>query len=95
MAEIGGAWREHLERLATPAPDVSPVSSTNPRARIRRFSAVAPCYHGYMERLTRRQLVARGGAVAGAAALGSLALAREANRTGPRPAAPPEGPRGR
>ncbi len=33
-----------------------------------------------MQRLTRRQLVARGGAAAGAAALGSLALARELNR---------------
>lgn len=45
-----------------------------------------------MERLTRRRLIARGGGVAGAAALGSLALAREANRSGPHPAAPPEGP---
>jgi hypothetical protein len=25
MAEVAGAWREHLERLATPAPAVSPV----------------------------------------------------------------------
>ena len=45
-----------------------------------------------MERLTRRQLVARGGAVAGAAALGSLALARDANRSSAGPAAPPAGP---
>ena len=44
-----------------------------------------------MERLTRRQLVARGGAAAGAAALGSLALARDANRTQPGPPAPPAG----
>ena len=45
-----------------------------------------------MERLTRRQLVARGGVVAGAAALGSLAFARDANRSRPGPFAPPEGP---
>ena len=42
-----------------------------------------------MERLTRRQLVVRGGAVAGAAALGSLAVAREPNRSGPVVTAPP------
>jgi hypothetical protein len=41
-----------------------------------------------MERLTRRQLVVRGGAVAGAAALGSLAVAREADRSSGDPAAP-------
>jgi hypothetical protein len=45
-----------------------------------------------MERLTRRQLVARGSVVAGAAALGSLALARDANRIGSHPPAPPDGP---
>ena len=45
-----------------------------------------------MERLTRRQLVVRGGAVAGAAAFGSLAVAREANRSGPVVTAPPRGP---
>ena len=85
-----GAWREHLERLATPAPDVSPVALTRPA---RRGSAATPCYHGRsMERLTRRQLVARGGAVAGAAALGSLALAREANRSRPAPAGAAGGP---
>ena len=44
-----------------------------------------------MERLTRRQLVVRGGAVAGAAAFGSLAVAREANRSGPAVTAPPRG----
>ncbi len=44
-----------------------------------------------MERLTRRQLVVRGGAVAGAAAFGSLAVAREANRSGPVVTAPPRG----
>ena len=45
-----------------------------------------------MERLTRRQLVARGGAVAGAATFGSLAVAREANRSGPVLPDPPQGP---
>ena len=44
-----------------------------------------------MERLTRRQLVARGGAVAAAATFGSLAVAREANRSGPAVPAPPQG----
>ncbi len=44
-----------------------------------------------MERLTRRQLVARGGAVAAAATFGSLAVAREANRSGPDVPAPPQG----
>jgi hypothetical protein len=45
-----------------------------------------------MERLTRRQLVARGGAVAGAAALGSLIVARSANPPGAGPAIPSHGP---
>jgi hypothetical protein len=44
-----------------------------------------------MERLTRRQLIVRGGAVAGVAAAGSLAVAQEANRSGPRVSPPPQG----
>ena len=45
-----------------------------------------------MERMTRRQLVVRGGAVAGAAAVGSLAVAREANRPGTGVSVPAQGP---
>jgi hypothetical protein len=44
-----------------------------------------------MERLTRRRLLVRGGAIAGAAAFGSLAVAREANRSGPVVPVPPRG----
>ena len=88
VAEVAGAWREHLERLATPG--AGRVAGRLDR-RPARFRGT-PATTGYMERLTRRQLIARGGGVAGAAALGSLALAREANRSGPHPAAPPEGP---
>ena len=41
-----------------------------------------------MRRLTRRELVARGGSAAGAAALGSLVIARELNRPATGPPAP-------